>query len=167
MRSRTLWVIGAELLATSALVVGALVTPLAGPGSGRLARGGAVTNAWVFRPTNASGVLESRCIFDLTQGPVRVTAEPWGGPMSVSVRSTDGRVLAAEDERSASQGVDIVLALKGQAAPRGVKLVIAPAPRGVVLDRRLAPSPERVAAADRGRRGNQCAPAGMDFPAAR
>ncbi len=161
MPSQSGWVIGAELSAAAVLVVGAATAPL----GARTKVADAAVNAWVFTPAGAGGALESRCRYDLSQGPVRVTAEPWAGPMSLSIRAADGPVLLSADEGSAPQGVDVVLVLKGQAAPMGARRLLSPSRRGVVVDRRPAATPERAAAADRARRGNLCAPAGMDFPA--
>lgn len=161
MSSQSGWVIGAELAAAAVLVVGAAIAPL----GLRATVPNAGANAWMFTPVSAGGVVESLCRYDLSQGPVRVTAEPWGGPMSLRVRAADGPVLLSADERSAPQGVDVVLVLKGQAAPMGARRVLSPSRRGVAVDRRSAATPERVAAADRARRGSLCSPAGMDFPA--
>lgn len=146
----------------------------------RISGNGRAVNRWVFGPrvTAASrGVVRpspdlayATCVYDLHQGPVRVTAEPQvgetaGNYMSVSVYDAKTDNIFTIDDRAAPQGVDFVLALKGQATPRGAKVVISPSRRGIVLDRRLAPTPEAFAAADRARRGDSCGPVGLDFPA--
>lgn len=163
MASRALWVIGAELMLSAGLAALALV----GGSEGRArALGDGASNGWVFGSRPVEGFAEGRCRYDLSQGPVRVTAELWRGALSVAIQGADGGVVFAADDRSAPQGVDVVLAAKGQAAPRGAKVVISPSPTGTVLQRRPAPTPERFAEADTARRGDSCAPAGLDFPAA-
>lgn len=140
----------------------------------RISGQGRAVNRWVFggRMTEASrGVVRpspdlayATCVYDLSQGPVRVTGEAWGDYMSVSVYDASTDAIFVADDRTAPKGVDIVLALKRQATPRGAKVVVSPSPQGIVLDRRLAPTPERFAAADKARRGNTCGRVGLDFP---
>lgn len=183
--SRTWWIILAVItLMTAAVVhvaaVAAAPKVIMRAAIQRISGDGRAINRWVFGPrvTAASrGVVRpspdlayATCVYDLAKGPVRVTAEPSSGVnagdyMSVSVYDAATDNIYAVNDRQAPQGADFVLALKGQAAPRGAKVVISPSRTGIVLDRRLAPTPERFAPADQARRGNSCGPVGMDFPA--
>jgi uncharacterized membrane protein len=80
--------------------------------------------------------------------------------MSIAVFQVNGDNIFAINDQQAPGGVDIVLARHGQldAAPKGTKLVFSPTERGLVLDRRLATTPQSLAEADRVRRFDRCAP---------
>jgi hypothetical protein len=56
------------------------------------------------------------------------------------------------------QGIRFVLAMDGQDAPQGEQVVRAKFAKGVILDRRLAPTAEQFVVADQARRSNICAP---------
>lgn len=99
------------------------------------------------------------CAYDLSRGPVRVSAapSPEGGYVSVSVFAANTDNIAVFDATRHPQGIAFVLARPGQRTPPHVAVVLSPSDRGIVLDRRLAPNPELFAAADRARRANTCA----------
>ena len=136
----------------------------------RVSQKGAVLNHFVFNPrtTEASrqivrpspDLAYAACVYDLKAGPIRVRSQPWPSYMSISVFQANGDNIFVLNDRQAPQGVDFVLARAGQATPAGVRVVLSPTDRGIVLDRRLAPSPEAFAQADRARRQDTCARAG-------
>lgn len=102
------------------------------------------------------------CVYDLSGGPVLVQAgpSPAAGYVSISVFAANTDNIAVFDSTGSPQGIRFVLARAGQPTPVGEKVVISPSDRGIVLDRRLAPTAELFAAADQARRGNRCAPLG-------
>ena len=55
-------------------------------------------------------------------------------------------------------GFDYMKSHAGQVAPQGEQVVRAKFTKGVILDRRLAPTAEQFAVADQARRSNICAP---------
>ena len=99
----------------------------------------------------------SACAFDLSRGPVRITAAPWQSYMSVSAFADNTDNFFVVNDRTAPGGVDIVLAREGQRVAAGpYRIVRSPSTRGVVLERRLAPTAEAFAQADKVRRGDRC-----------
>jgi len=79
--------------------------------------------------------------------------------MSVSVYAANSDNIFVINDRQALDGVDLVIVGKGQAAPSGTAIVVqSPTQRGIVLERRLAPSAEAFAAADIARKQDVCAP---------
>lgn len=101
----------------------------------------------------------SSCAFDLSKGPVRVKAAKASDYMSVSVYAANSDNIFAVNDRQAPNGVDLIIIGKGQAAPSGAALVVqSPTQRGIVLERRLAPSAETFAAADLARKQDVCTP---------
>ena len=66
--------------------------------------------------------------------------------------------IAALDTRQYPQGIRFVLARKGQQVPAGVQVVESPSDKGIILDRRLAPTAELFAQVDQARRADSCAP---------
>jgi uncharacterized membrane protein len=79
--------------------------------------------------------------------------------MSVSVYAANSDNIFAINDRQAPDGVDLIIVGKGQAAPSGTAIVVqSPTQRGIVLERRLAPSAEAFAAADLARKEGVCTP---------
>lgn len=127
-------------------------------------------NGWSFAPrtTEASrqivrpspDLAYATCRFDLRGGPIEVkaAASPAGDYFSISFYAANTDNFAAFNDRNSPSGVDVVLALPGQATPPGRKVVISPSAQGLVLDRRLAPDEARFARIDEVRRANSCAP---------
>lgn len=126
-------------------------------------------NRWTHAPrvsAQSRGVVRpspdlaySACVFDLSDGPVRIAAKAWPHYMSLSLYGANTDNFLVISDREAPDGVDIVLARPGQRLPRdGRAVVLSPSRRGVALVRRLAPTLERFAAADRLRREDICAP---------
>lgn len=98
------------------------------------------------------------CAYDLTQGPLLIEAAPSPnqGYVSLSVFAANTDNIAVFDTRQSPDGIRFVLALKGQTTPAGARVVISPSARGIVLDRRLAPTAELFTVADQARRGDKC-----------
>jgi|CXWL01.1.fsa_nt_gi uncharacterized membrane protein len=112
----------------------------------------------VVRPS--PDLLYSICPFDLSAGPLEVTAEPVVGHYSsISVFDSQTNVaFVRNDEDMAGQPmrVVLVLALAGQAVPAGAQVVRLAAPRGVVLQRVLLADPAEAAMVDPLRRRATC-----------
>lgn len=105
------------------------------------------------------------CVFDLASGPLLVSAAPTpgGGYASISVFAANTDNIAAYDTITHPQGVRFVLARAGEALPdkatrSGLPVLLSPSRKGVILDRRLAPTAEAFAVADKARRADSCAP---------
>jgi uncharacterized membrane protein len=132
----------------------------------KLSSHGRAVNQFVFAPrtTEASrqvvrpspDLAYSTCVYDLSRGPLRVHAAPWSDYMSVSVFQANSDDIFVLNDRQAPTGVDFVLAKAGQATPPGARVVISPSAKGIILDRRLAPSADAFAKADAARRGDVC-----------
>lgn len=141
------------------------------------------TNAWVHaeRVTPRSqqvvrsspDLAYSACAWDLTEGPVRISAPAWGGYFSLSLYDDRSENFFVANNRDAGgEGVDLVLATPGQAAElpadrpsdlpsdldgSGARLTVAaPSSTGVALLRYLAPTPSAFARADEARRSAVC-----------
>lgn len=100
------------------------------------------------------------CVYDLSQGPLLVSAAPSPdqGYVSLSVFAANTDNIAALDTTRYPQGVRFVLARKRQAVPDGVMVIESPSDKGIILDRRLAPTAEAFAKVDQARRADSCAP---------
>ncbi len=160
----------------AAAAVGHVGIVLATPGAlmqvamKRMSHGGEIINAfdfgarttqksrWVVRPS--PDLAYSSCVYDLSKGPLLIEAAPSPGNGYVSLSVFDARTdnIAVFDSNQHPQGIRFVLARAGQATPPGAAVVISPSERGIVLDRRLAPSAELFAAADKARRADRCEP---------
>ena len=135
----------------------------------RISQDGAAVNQWrhgqratgksrrIVRPS--PDLANSSCVYDLAAGPVRVTAAPWDGYMSVSVYSANSDNIFVVNDRNAPGGVDMIIYLRGTPRPSGADLVVeSPSRKGIVLQRRLAPTAERFTAAAVARASDVCAP---------
>jgi uncharacterized membrane protein len=90
----------------------------------------------------------SACAFDLSHGPVAITAAPWNGYWSLSLYAANSDNFFVIDDREARHGAEIALVQRGRAHPEGASMVIeSPSPRGIALIRRLAPTPSAYDAA--------------------
>jgi uncharacterized membrane protein len=143
---------------TPYLLMGVAMRKMSGPGR--------AVNQFMFPPrtTEASRAVVrpspdlayASCVYDLSKGPLRVHAPPWSDYMSISVFQADSDNIFALNDRQAPTGIDFVLARKGQATPAGARVVISPSVKGIVLDRRLAPTADAFAQADAARKGDIC-----------
>jgi len=145
-----------------------LVTPyvIMGGAMRKISGNGRAVNQFVFGPrtTEASrGIVRpspdlayASCVYDLSKGPLRVHAAPWTNYMSISVFQANSDNIFVLNDRQAPTGIDFVLARKGQTAPAGAHVIISPSARGIILDRRLAPTADEIAKADAARHGDVC-----------
>lgn len=133
----------------------------------RLSRDGAVLNAWIHAPQVSErsravvrpspDLAYSVCVYDLKDGPVRVRVAAWDDYMSVSMYQSSTDNFFVINDRQSPAGVDLVLVKKGQTPPAGSGVVVeSPSRRGIVLQRRLAPTRRRFEAADASRSNDVC-----------
>lgn len=162
----------------AALVIGALThvaVVVAAPSRimekamGRLSGDGARTNRWTHAPRTSPASRQivrpspdlaySSCVYDLSKGPVLITAPAWDDYASLSIfaANTDN-FYVVNDRQMPPGGARVVLVQEGQPPPKvDAKVVVSPSTRGVALLRYLAPSRERFAAAAAARKSAQCA----------
>ncbi|MBS45596.1 MAG: hypothetical protein CMH83_20980 [Nocardioides sp.] len=102
----------------------------------------------------------SACVWDLSDGPARITLPGWDEYFSLSLYQARTDNFFVASDRTSPDGVDILLATEQQAAattaPDDVQLVVAPSTTGVALLRYLAPTPAAFVAVDRVRREARC-----------
>ena len=171
--SRAVW-LGVCFCAAAA--VGHVGTVIAAPqvimhvAMARLSQHDRLINAFSFSPrvdAHARGVVRpspdlayASCVYDLSHGAIVVSAAPSAdhGYASISVFAANTDNIAVFDTFAQPQGVRFALALAGQAVPTGVPVVRATTARGIILDRRLAPTAAAFAAADQARSADRCAP---------
>lgn len=133
----------------------------------RLAQAG--PNMWAHAPRTSADsrsivrpspdLAYSACAFDLSNGPVRISASAWGDYMSLSLYADNTDNFFVISDREAPDGIDIALMRHGQRAPgQGAQIVFSPSTRGIALVRRLAPTRDRFAAADAQRQDDVCGP---------
>ena len=135
----------------------------------RVSREGTRINVWnhgprvsqesrrVVRPS--PDLAYSACVYDLSDGPVRVTAAAWDDYMSVSAFAANSDNFFVINDRQAPEGVDFVLVEEGADPPADAAMVVeSPTTRGIILQRRIAPTEERFALADAARKNDVCAP---------
>lgn len=103
-------------------------------------------------------VAYASCVYDLSQGPIVVSAAPSRdkGFASVAVFAANSDNIAAFNTIAHPQGIAFVLALPNQAVRRNLPVVRATTTRGIILDRRLAPDAASFAVADAARRSDRC-----------
>lgn len=120
--------------------------------------GAAGVNAWhmsdrvtaasrqIVRP--APDFAYSACVFDLSQGPVIISATPWEDYWSLSLYGANSDNFFVIDDREAHGGAEITLVQRGAPHPEDAALVTeSPSTRGIALIRRLAPTPSTYDAA--------------------
>lgn len=113
---------------------------------------------WVVRPS--PDLAYASCAYDLSKGPVlvEVPPSPDGSYASVSVFAGNTDNVAVFDTLSNPRGVRFVLQRAGKMISPGVPVVYSPSIKGIILDRRLAPTAKAFAAVDGARRADRCAP---------
>ena len=133
----------------------------------RISRGGDLVNKWSHPPRTSAksrtvvrpspDLAYSACVYDLSEGPVRVTASAWDDYMSVSVFAHNSDNIFVINDRQAPAGVDLIILRRGAPRPAGAQLVVeSPSRRGIVLQRRVAPTQERFNAAAAARSKDHC-----------
>lgn len=111
---------------------------------------------FVVRPS--PDLLYSVCPYDLTAGPLEVTAVPVPGRYS-SISVFDARTdnaFVRNDEEMAGKPMRVVLALEGQQVPTGLETVRVRYATGIVLQRVLLADPSEAAAVDPIRQKAKC-----------
>lgn len=84
----------------------------------------------------------SACAFDLSRGPVVITATPWDAYWSLSLYGANSDNFYVIDDREAHYGAEITLVRRGAEHPDNAAIVVeSPSTRGIALIRRLAPTP--------------------------
>jgi uncharacterized membrane protein len=117
----------------------------------------------IVRPS--PDLLYSSCPFDLSDGPIEVTAVPIPDRYS-SISVFDARTDVAfvrNDEQMAGRPMRVILALAGQRTPPGAEAVQLDYARGIVLQRVLLANPRdpaELARVDPLRRRALCRPLG-------
>lgn len=158
---------GALLVAIAAHVVAVQAMPrllmnvaierLSAPGFNRWQVADRVTPAsrQIVRPS--PDFAYSACAFDLSEGPVIITAAPWNDYWSLSLYGANSDNFFVIDDREAQYGAEITLVQRGRPHPEGASHVVeSRSQRGVALIRRLAPSPDTYAAAAEAARADVC-----------
>jgi uncharacterized membrane protein len=114
----------------------------------------------IVRPS--PDLLYSICVFDVADGPVRVTAEvPRDTYWSVSMFADNTDNFFVLNDRQATDGrVDLMIASPGAAVdvPPGTTRVDTPSARGLVLSRTLVADEARLEELDASRRRFTCTP---------
>ena len=103
----------------------------------------------------------SACVWDLSDGPVRISAPAWDDYFSLSLYDNrTNNFLVANDRGKSGAGADLLLATRDQAADLtstdGLRIIAAPSPTGIALLRYLAPTSSAFARADALRRSAVC-----------
>jgi len=133
----------------------------------RISQQGRLINTWIHPPRVSEesrrvvrpspDIAYSACIYDLSDGPVHVTASPWDAYMSVSVFANNSDNIYVVNDRDAPDGADLWIVRRQSDAPEGANdVVVSPSAKGIVLQRRIAPTAERFALADAARRQDIC-----------
>ena len=104
-------------------------------------------------------LLYSKCLYDVSAGPVRIQTPVPDSYWSMSVYAANTDLVAVVNDREV-QGhrLDAVFALEGQATPEGVRVIQVPTARGVALFRTLVSDPAQEAPLDALRRQGSCGP---------
>jgi uncharacterized membrane protein len=104
-------------------------------------------------------LLYSKCVYDVSAGPVRITTPVPDGYWSLSVYAANSDLVAVVNDRELpGHRLDAVLALPGQAAPAGARVIRVPQARGAAFFRSLVSDPRDEPALDAIRRAGSCAP---------
>ncbi|MGD9966289.1 MAG: DUF1254 domain-containing protein [Hyphomonadaceae bacterium] len=105
----------------------------------------------------------SACAFDLSAGPVVITASPWQSYWSLSLYAANSDNFFVIDDREARAGAEITLVQRGRTHADGAAMVVeSPSTRGIALIRRLAPTPGAYEAAKAVAAADVCANAATD-----
>lgn len=171
MRTIWLWIVavlvvaavvhGFTLVAAPGFIMGKVLARL-GPVN-QIQHQGQVTAAsrQVVRPS--PDLLYSVCPFDLSAGPLRVTAKvPPDTYWSVSIFDADTNNFYVRNDHQVQGGIDLVLVDKksaggaDRALPKGATAVPSPSVKGLVLFRTLIQKEANFAAIDAVRRQARC-----------
>lgn len=104
----------------------------------------------------------SACVLDLTGGPVRLTVAKSAPYTSLSLFAANTDNYFVEDDRERQGAIDLVVVGPGKEVPpglpRGVRVVHAPAMRGMAIVRRVIEEKASLPAIEAARRHSSCAP---------
>ena len=90
----------------------------------------------------------SACVYDLSNGPVVISAAPWDEYWSLSLYGENTDNFFVIDDREAHYGAEITLVRRGAEHPEGASMVVeSPSTHGIALMRRLAPTASTYEAA--------------------
>jgi uncharacterized membrane protein len=104
-------------------------------------------------------LLYSKCVYDVSAGPVRVTTPVPESYWSLSVYASNTDLVAVVNDRELPEHrLDAVFALRGQETPEGVRVIEVPSARGVAFFRTLVSDPAQEAPLDALRRQGSCGP---------
>lgn len=104
-------------------------------------------------------LLYSKCVYDVSAGPVRVTTPVPDGYWSMSVYAENTDLVAVVNDRELpGRRLDAVFALAGQETPVGVRVIHVPKARGAAFFRTLVSDPAQEASLDALRREGSCGP---------
>jgi len=138
----------------------------------RLSANGERQNVWTHAPrmTETARLIVrpspdlaySSCVYDLSDGPVQISVQPWGDYMSLSLfgANTDN-YFTLNDRRMPQSGAVVIVRTADQSLTEtqqaaAFEVVESPSQRGIALVRRLAPSAERFAEAEAARERETC-----------
>lgn len=148
----------ALIFATPRVLMHVAMSRIGAPGENAWHLGDRVTAAsrQIVRPS--PDFAYSACVFDLSEGPVVITATPWDAYWSLSLYGANSDNFFVIDDREAHYGAEITLVRRGAAQPEGASMIIeSPSARGIALIRRLAPTPALYNAASRVAEEDVCA----------
>lgn len=162
------YVVGAVLVAVVAHIAAIYAAPRVMMNIAIERIGGGEFNNWRFsdRVTPAARQIVrpapdfaySACAYDLSEGPVIISAAPWPSYWSLSLYAANSDNYYVIDDREAEYGAGLTLIRRGAAQPDGAATVVeSPSVRGIALIRRLAPSPAEYNAAAEIARRDVCA----------
>ena len=134
----------------------------------RISRQGKIVNRWSHPPRTSEksrnvvrpspDLAYSACVYDLKDGPVHVVVSAWDDYMSVSMFQHNSDNFFVINDRQAPEGVDLMLIEQDAAHPPGATRVVeSPSRRGIILQRRVAPTQERFDLAAAARQNDVCA----------
>jgi uncharacterized membrane protein len=104
-------------------------------------------------------LLYSKCVYDVSAGPLRITTPVPDGYWSMSVYAANTDLVAVVNDRELPERrLDVVLALPGQATPGGARMIHVPAAAGAALFRTLVRDAAEEPALDALRRRGTCGP---------
>ena len=102
-------------------------------------------------------LLYSKCVYDVSGGPVRIVTPVPDGYWSMSVYAANTDLVAVVNDRELPEHrLDVVLATSGQSTPEGARVIRVPQPRGVALFRTLVSDPAQETPLDALRREGRC-----------
>lgn len=105
-------------------------------------------------------LLYSKCLYDVSAAPVRITTPVPDGYWSMSLYAENTDLVAVVNDRDLGGApLDVVLARAGQQVPAGARVLRVPAARGVAFFRTLVADPAQEPALDALRREGRCGPA--------